>query len=312
MTGLSHPQANAVRVAVVVASYNRKSTTLRCLASLPELARQAGASVATYLFDDASPDGTASAVKEIFPTTTVLSGDGNQHYTRSMHAALSRAKRGDYDYYWLINDDVVFDDDALVRLLNAHLDVPLGHAGNLVAGALREPETGATTYGGAIRVSTRKPLTFAAVQPDTAIAKPCDAAYGNCMLLCRAAVSAVGNFDPKFLHALGDFDLGLRAKAAGTGVWLAAGHLGDCRMARKAAQRVREDGSVLDRWRFMVSPFGYPVPQYTHFARRHGGPLWPVYVPIPYLATLTPRWLRMLVNYFRTNPQLDKKTAANK
>ena len=51
---------------------------------------------------------------------------------------------------------------------------------------------------------------------------------GNTVLVSRAVVRRVGNLDPAFAQQMGDFDYGLRARAAGCSVWTTPGTIGMC------------------------------------------------------------------------------------
>ncbi|MBU2135728.1 MAG: glycosyltransferase [Alphaproteobacteria bacterium] len=66
-----------VRIAVVMACYNRRDTTLRCLRSLfAQL--EPTVSLDVYLLDDASSDGTGAAVRAEFPNAECRGFDSPQ------------------------------------------------------------------------------------------------------------------------------------------------------------------------------------------------------------------------------------------
>ena len=94
-------------IAVVMACYNRKDLTIKCLEHLhaQSVLLEKQASINGFLMDDGSTDGTTEAVRERFPSVEVLQGDGSLFWNGGMHAAFAEALKGDYDYYLWLNDD---------------------------------------------------------------------------------------------------------------------------------------------------------------------------------------------------------------
>jgi Mrp family chromosome partitioning ATPase len=82
-----------VRIAAVLAAYNRRELTLACLASL-QAQQVPGVVLYTFALDDASSDGTADAVAERFPDTVLLHGDGQQYWAGGMCQAFAAAGAG--------------------------------------------------------------------------------------------------------------------------------------------------------------------------------------------------------------------------
>lgn len=263
------------RVAAVLAAHNRKARTLACLAAL---ARQdAAADVAVYLLDDGSTDGTGAAVAAGHPDVTLLQGDGELFWNGGMRRSLARAMVGDHDHYLLLNDDTELDAGALRILLDTH--AALGGGPAIVAGAVRDPGTGTTTYGGAIRTDRWRPLSFRLVEPGDR-PRSCDTMNANATLVPRSVVERVGNLDPAFRHALGDYDYGLRARAAGCSVWLAPGTVGTC---PPNPATTYGGGALRAEWRRLRGTKGLPPSEWRVFAARWAGPLWPVYWLSPYV-----------------------------
>jgi GT2 family glycosyltransferase len=103
-----------MRIAALMACFNRRELTLRCLSSVHQGA--AGHDVTVYLLDDASTDGTAAAVRDAFPGTVIIAGDGKHFWNGGMYRAWETARASRYDAYLLLNDDVEFDADFLARM----------------------------------------------------------------------------------------------------------------------------------------------------------------------------------------------------
>lgn len=81
-----------VRIAAVMASYNRKPLTLACIEAL-HAQTPAGTELHTYVLDDASADGNPDAVREHFPGIDLMHGDGERYWYGSMRQALERPPR---------------------------------------------------------------------------------------------------------------------------------------------------------------------------------------------------------------------------
>jgi GT2 family glycosyltransferase len=79
---------------------------------------------------------------------------------------------------------------------------------------------------------------------------------------------------------MGDYDYGLRARAAGCSVWIAPGMVGTC--APNPARRPGEE-PFLQEWRRLWSTKELLPGPWAVFSRRWAGRLWPVYWLSPYL-----------------------------
>lgn len=278
------------RLTAVLACHNRRDKTLACLESLMACRLTAAAQgighVGVILVDDGSRDGTTAAVSQAFPDVHILTGDGTLWWGGAMARGLS-AVGDDSDFQLWLNDDVVLDADALTRLVAVHDDL---HAqtgkGAVVVGSTREPGDGTASYGGGVRGGFH-PFRFTPVAPaDQPV--PCDVMNGNIVLVPRDAARRLGGMDPAFIgvQGMGDTDYALRARMADIPVMLAPGTLGTC--ARGQRILPWRDGRRLlaDRLREVWGPRGYPVRAWGVFARRHGGPLWPLWFVLPYLRAI--------------------------
>lgn len=267
------------RLVALLAAYNRREQTLACLGSL---AGQVGVDVQgeAILLDDASPDGTAQAVAAAFPAVRLLQGDGSLYWNGGMRRAFEAARETDPDHYLWLNDDVTLDPGALRTLLDTSEALRArGESAAIVVGAVRDPASGAVTYGGVERRDWLRPLRFSLVQPATAPVAT-ETMNGNVVLLPREVVRRVGNLDPGYVHAMGDYDYGLRARAAGCSVWMAPGTVGTC----PPNPGLQPNGAPLGaQLRRLSSVKGLPPTDWRLFASRWAGPAWPLYWASPYL-----------------------------
>ena len=267
------------RVAAVMTVFNRRDTTLGCLASIREQTG-ADAEVDVYVLDDASTDGTAEAIKEQFPEVHLLHGDGNQFWVGGMRGAFGAAIERGYDAYWWLNDDTHLKPDALALLLASSAELRgRGHEQAVVVGTTTHPDDGRFTYGGVRRPSRLRPLDLELVPPAS---EPREALTfnGNCVLIPHSVVELVGNIDPAYRQKMGDFDYGFRTRSAGGSVWVAPGTIGTC--ATHPPRRT-DQAPLRDELRRLWSVKELPFGPWATFTRRWAGPAWPIFMTSPYV-----------------------------
>ena len=284
------PEQTVPTVAVVLATHNRQSSTLRSLASLLVAAESADAQISIIHIDDGSTDGTAQAVLRLIPDAQQVLTDGNQYWAGAMRVGLTLAYQSNPDYVLWLNDDVLLYPDALKELL-AVSNNPA--ALTIAVGALLEPGTDTCSYSAVTAQQTWRKTVFGLLTPDQANGTTtADTMNGNLVLLPRAVYQQVGNFDPVFQHGMADYDYGLRAtQRFGCRIAVSSRFLGEC--ARNSTEGTFRDRSLglRERWKLLLDPKGLPPKQWLHFQRCHGGPTWPIAAASPYVQTLIPRRL---------------------
>ena len=271
------------RVAVLMTCHNRVDTTRRCLVSLAGQRLAEGRTMQVLLNDDGSTDGTADAAAE-FGQVRVLRGSGRDYWAGGMRRAWAAADRTDADAYVLLNDDVVLDDDAvetLIGLLEGDRDAVWG-------AAVRDPATGAPSYGGHRAGRWWRPMRSTRVAPGDR-AQGCDFLNGNVLVLTRPLAAALDGLDPAFAHGMADFDLTWRARKAGYEVRLAPGTWGSC--APNSPDGTWRDTSLSRRERLarLRRPTGLPARAWWTYCRRHGGVAAPYEFAAPYLRVVLGR-----------------------
>lgn len=281
---------NELRIAVLMACYNRRDTTLRCLASLFDQGLPEGVTLSVYLVDDGSTDGTGPAVQARFASVTVLQGDGNLYWNGAMRVAWARAMADGRDYYLWLNDDTMLLPGAIATLLRTARDV-LQREGceGIVVGSCRDCRTGQHTYGGRVkrRQSSRLPLKPLPPGPQML---PCDTMNGNLVLVPKAVVSVLGNLSAEYTQTMGfgDVDYGMRARRAGIPVWIAPGHVAECSVSERVHPWTDPRIPLVQRWRDMCSPLGLAPKHWYTYVRRHTGYAWPLYFLKPVVRVLLP------------------------
>lgn len=280
----SRDEAVPRRVVAILTVHNRRALTLVCLRSF--FSQQVpGVQLEAVVVDDGSTDGTREAVSGEFPGAAVIRGPGDLFWARGMATAEAAAVRSRPDFLLWLNDDVQLYRDALRRLLATADTYPRRPV--LLSGAVCDPQTGETTYGGANRIDWH-PMRYALVDPSD-VPAAVDTVHGNVLLVPRQTYLLLGGIDGQFAHSYADFDYGLRLRQAGGENVLIAGHVGTC--TRNDLMRASLDRSVplSARWRFFRSPKGRPLRSQLRYLHRHGGLFWLVFVIPPYVRMLVGR-----------------------
>lgn len=279
-TGQSPPR----RVVAILTAHNRREMTLACLRSYfsQDVSR---AELRAVVVDDGSSDGTGEAVSAAFPAAEVICASGDLFWARGMAMAEALAVQSAPDYLLWLNDDVSLYRDALQRLLSVaeiHHRSPV-----LMAGAVCDPESGVTTYGG-LRRRDWHPLRYALMAP-LDVPTTVDTVHGNVLLVPRETYRLVGGIDGHFAHSYADNDYGLRLRQAGGENVLIAGHVGTCAPNDIIGANLDPSLAFFVRWRFLNSRKGRPLGSQVRYLRRHGGPCWPFFVALPYARILAGR-----------------------
>jgi len=279
-------QNSKLTITALLTCHNRRDKTLMCLETLFASKLHLNLQLQVVLVDDGSTDGTSDAVASRFKNVKIIYGDGSLFWNRGMHLALQEGLKTDCDAYLLLNDDTLLEPDALKLLLSTWEQiVTLSSRDAIIVGSTRDPQSNTTSYGGLVRPVPWKKTTFVRVEPGDAPLE-CEAMNCNCVLLPRSIAEQVGNFDPVFLHAMGDYDYALRARKAGYKVYVAPGYVGICSRNDTANSFSDTSLPLYVRWKKMMQPNGLPLHLWYVFTRRHTGPLWPIFWCWPYLRVL--------------------------
>lgn len=266
------------KISVAIAAYNRKQTTLACLARLK--AQCAGrVELTTFLLDDASPDGTANAVREQFPDVHVIDGTGNLFWGGGMHAAMTAGRSIPHDFILWLNDDVELASGAVERLLDTYDEVSAKTRSdlNVIVGAFFDPNSNRVSYSAFKRMSKLHPAKLERVHPAKDAPRLCDTLNGNCVLIPKTVADKVGDIDTAFIQQLGDIDYGYRIVRNGASIWLPHFFSGTCISNTAPKRWLAHPRFSKSRWRVLMSPLGLPYRSWARFFEKYAGPLtWPL------------------------------------
>ena len=206
---------NLIKVEIVIPVYNRCETTLNGLRSLSRIDKN-GLQVQIVVVDDGSTDGTSDAIRENFPEVEIIAGDGTLHYAAGTNRGISAALERNPDFIVTANDDAVFHEQFLQRLIKTAQTNPRSIIGALLL-LWNEPhkvfQVGQVwdTFKGGWEIPEN--LTAFNV-PHKVFEVEC--IVGNCVLFPVAAIRENGLMDEvKFPHGWGDAQYLMRMKNAG-------------------------------------------------------------------------------------------------
>jgi GT2 family glycosyltransferase len=196
--------AKTQKVALVAPVFNRRETTLRALRSISRI-RKGNLEVKIFIVDDGSTDGTADAIRASFPDVEVIIGDGTLHYAGGTNRGIVRALEWQPDFIVTMNDDAVFHDRFLERLVSAALHHPRSIVGALLllwdqpdkvfqVGLHWKTLKGGWQIPNDLSAFTMRREAFEV-----------ECIVGNCVLFPVAAIREVGLMDERrFPHGWGD------------------------------------------------------------------------------------------------------------
>lgn len=245
------------RIAIILTIYNRKDKTLCALNSIGKATHDH--SIQFYICDDGSTDGSSDAIMQKYPNSTIVYGDGNYFWSKGMHAAMQRAQKDDPDFYLMINDDVVFFDNALNIMLESH-NMARKKCG--IVGSTMSAKTNSISYGG------RKSQGHQLVVPNGKI-QLCDWANWNCFLIDRHVVEEIGLIDDYYEHGLGDFDYSLMMSKRKLPIYVATDYIGICE--NNSTKNTYHDSSLSPKKRIksLFSKRNMPIKSRWHYYWKH-------------------------------------------
>jgi GT2 family glycosyltransferase len=204
-----------IKIAIVIPVYNRRETTLQGLRSLSRI-DTTGMELRIIIVNDGSIDGTSEAVAREFPEVQLIEADGTLHYAGGTNRGIEAAMEWEPDYVGTMNDDSIFHDQFLQRMVKTAEDNPRSVVGALLL-LWNEPhkvfQVGQVwrTFVGGWHIP--KDLTAFTV-PESAFEVQC--LVGNCVLIPAAAIKECGLMDAaRFKYGWGDAQYFWRMKKAG-------------------------------------------------------------------------------------------------
>ncbi len=203
-----------IKIGVVAPVHNRREITLLCLRSLSKV-NSVGLEIFTVIVDDGSTDGTSEAIRENFPEVEIVEGDGNLWFTEGTNAGVRAALKRDPDYILMINDDQIFDGDAIKFMVETAEKYPRSVIGSLLLlwdqpHKLFQVSPEWNTLTGGWRHWYQQTIWTIPEKPWQV-----DIIVGNCVLIPAAAIKEQGLMDSKRYPNFGDAEYTPRLRKKG-------------------------------------------------------------------------------------------------
>lgn len=274
---------SVMRIAALIASFNRKEKTLRCIDRLLKQSLPDNVTIDIHLTDDASSDGTADAVKSQFPNANVYHGTGQLYWAGGMRNSWKNALSTSPNFYLLINDDVFLFEEAINNLLenSAIYQEKHGHQAIFVGATIDDQER--VSYGGRKLHSKYRPQ-YELMHPNET-QQVCDLGDGNIMFIPAAVVEAVGILSEEWTHGIADHDYCYRTKKAGFEIILIPGIHGKCNFDKGKGWK-SGDVKLSERLKYLYSPTGLQYKEYLRYIKK--------YYPYDLPASFLKLWVKTL------------------
>lgn len=108
----------AIKVSVIVLSYNSAEYMSKCLDSLKDLVL-GETDLEIVVVDNASGDDSVKLVKEKYPDLTLIVNENNLGYAEGNNVGIRHAISKNSNFVWIVNPDVYVDRNSLSALLEA-------------------------------------------------------------------------------------------------------------------------------------------------------------------------------------------------
>lgn len=215
-------------IGVVIVSYRCEGLLRDCLASLRE--HPASRPMAVHVVDNASGDGTAEMVEREFPEIRLTVAEDNLGFSVANNIGIRASSAGQV---LVLNPDTrvtagaldamcaVLDSEPEVGMCGPRLELPAGGFDHAEKRAFPTPLSALGHFSGVGR--RREGGALAAYRAPEVESGPVDAINGACMLIRRAALDEVGDFDEAYWMYMEDLDLCYRFAEAGWVTWFEPG-----------------------------------------------------------------------------------------
>ena len=293
------------KIAVLITCHNRKEKTITCLESFHRaiINHEAKIMFDVYIVDDGSTDGTSEEIFKHFPETNIINGSGKLYWAGGMRLAWETAliKNPDYDFFLLLNDDVILNDNFLDVQLSTHQYCinKFGRSGIYVS-STRDLNNSSISYGGTLIKQKGIKVKTARINPSN-IPEPCSMANANILMVPLPIVKAIGILDSRYIHQFADYDYSLLASKQGFPILVCPGYGGNCKNDH-GKDWLSSKSSLSDRINYLYSPLGLAYKEQLYYLRKNFKYQLPYYFIMLWLKTLFPIvWDILRVNSQKIN-----------
>ena len=272
-----------MKIIALYTCFNRREKTLTSIKSLYDSLdfynnhNVESIDLEVYLTDDGCTDGTAESVKSTFPDKDIhiLKGDGNLYWAGGMRLCWKEAIKNNHnnscDYYLLVNDDTILQQNCFSELFSAESYCRKYHSqegliSGITCSSLDDKEI---TYGGDVIVNR---LTGKSKRMGIcATPQMVDIVNANILLVPNHVVDEIGIFYEGYKHSGADNDYSMMAREHGIPVLVTSNVCGVCDNDHHDADvdSRRIIGMTLsERKKYFYHPL-HTINDYLTFVKRH-------------------------------------------
>lgn len=200
---------NCPRVCAIVLNYCRAGDTIECVRSL----QHAGyPNMEIVIVDNASPDGSADAIRQELPSIPLLAEPVNTGYAGGNNVGIQWALDRGTDYVLVTNNDVIFEKgflEPMVEILQVHQDVGVVTCKVFYQSAREQVFSGAGSFSKFFCTG----LDHGGVtKPSRRCEEECEINYvcGVLLLVRREVFDRVGLFDDRYFMYFEDVEFSRR------------------------------------------------------------------------------------------------------
>lgn len=283
---------NKASIAVLMTCFNRKDKTRDCLKSL---SMNNSVDYDVFLVNDGCTDGTPEMVKNEFPYVKIIDGEGNLFWNRGMNLAFNEAIKYNYKFYLWVNDDVIFENNIIGKLIESYYELKNDENKVIIAGYTLDHDKNNVTYCGYNRSKSLIPLGLSMVKPSLNYER-CDTFNGNCVLISSEVVKEIGVNCDFYNHGFGDIDYGLTASSRGIEIYVTNYPVGCCEKNTSSQiwNDIKSNARISEKYKIMTSITHKPNKEWMYFTKKFGGPFWFIRFVSPYIKLV----ISPLINIF--------------
>jgi GT2 family glycosyltransferase len=197
----------------------------------------------------------------------ILEGDGNLFWAKGMHNSWRKALEKNYEFYFLINDDVELYENIFDQLWSTHEHcLESYNTSGIYIGATEDKKKGILTYSGS-KILNKFLYTQKRLPPDGTF-QLCDLANANIMMVPNTVVEQIGIISADYSHGIADYDYTLRATRKKIPVLVAPQYCGHCEYDHKDPYDGFSEKSLENRRKYLHSPTGLAQTSYNSYMRK--------------------------------------------
>lgn len=224
------------KISYIIPTYNRKNDLIEHIKSIKKSTYK---NLEIIVVDNASTDGTAHAIKKLFPDVKVVKSKINLDAAGGRNLGMKNASRKS-SYFLFMDDDFVIEPNTITKLYEA-IDSKPEYAAATGKILYYEKPTVVQLAGSSVGLVTS--LNYANTGPDDGrFDKPSDCFAGGAMLIKRQTAEEVGFYDEVYPRLYEDADYSVRIIRTGKKIL----YVPSARIYHKA--HILDKKSATNRW----------------------------------------------------------------